>query len=118
MQKIIAVIFDFDDTLAPDTTSGLIRSLGVNPERFWTSDVDSLIRKGWDPATAYMYCLIALSRKNPTKRITRERLAAWGRKVKPYAGVDKMFDRVRQHVRTIDPSAEVEFYGISSGLGD
>ncbi|MGH8490062.1 MAG: haloacid dehalogenase-like hydrolase, partial [Gammaproteobacteria bacterium] len=28
MQDIIAVIFDFDDTLAPDSTSSLLDSLG------------------------------------------------------------------------------------------
>ncbi len=118
MQKSIAIVFDFDDTLAPDTTSGLIQSLGVDPDRFWAKDVASMIDDGWDPAAAYMCSLITLSRGNPARRITRERLAAWGRKVKPYAGVSQMFDRIRRHVRSIEPSAEVEFYGISSGLGE
>lgn len=117
MQKIIAIVFDFDDTLAPDTTSGLLKSLGVNPERFWGGEVAALVAGGWDPATAYLYSLIQLSRKSQKTRITKRKLIAWGRKVKPFAGVAQMFDRVRRHVRKVDRSLDVEFYGISSGLG-
>ena len=40
MSDVIALIFDFDDTLAPDSTSGFLDSLGVDTQQFWTKRVD------------------------------------------------------------------------------
>ena len=45
----IAVIFDFDDTLAPDSTSGFLQDLGVDVKAFW-QQVKPLVDAGWDPS--------------------------------------------------------------------
>ena len=63
MSDVIALIFDFDDTLAPDSTSGFLDSLGVDTQQFWTKRVDPLLAQDWDPVPAYLHEMIALSRE-------------------------------------------------------
>jgi hypothetical protein len=33
--EIVALIFDFDDTLAPDSTTKLLREHGIDTNKFW-----------------------------------------------------------------------------------
>ena len=117
MQEIIAVVFDFDDTLAPDTTSGFLEHLGEPPDKFWQARVDPLLEEGWDPIPAYLYRLIELSRElPPNRRITRERLAAFGRQVRLHEGVTRIFGKLESTVRNVHPDLRLEFYIISSGI--
>ena len=50
----IALIFDFDDTLVPDSTSALIESRGIDAADFWTNRTSALVKQGYDPALAYL----------------------------------------------------------------
>ena len=53
MHETIAVVFDFDDTLAPDTTSGFLRHCGLDDVgRFWKDRVDPLVIGGSRPSRA------------------------------------------------------------------
>jgi hypothetical protein len=45
-KDIIALIFDFDDTLTPDSTTQLLRSYGIDTSKFWQQDVASPYRAG------------------------------------------------------------------------
>jgi hypothetical protein len=36
VQDTIAVVFDFDDTLAPDTTSSFLENMGIDVKEFWS----------------------------------------------------------------------------------
>ena len=117
MQEIIAVVFDFDDTLAPDTTSGFLEYLGVPPDQFWQERVNPLLEQGWDPIPAYLYRLIELSHElPPERRITRERLAAFGTQVRLHEGVTRIFGKLEAAVRSVHPDLRLEFYIISSGI--
>ncbi|MGQ0657067.1 MAG: haloacid dehalogenase-like hydrolase [Chromatiales bacterium] len=118
MQDIIAVIFDFDDTLAPDSTTGYLRRLGADTARFWKEDVNTLIRQDWDPVPAYLFTMIAQSRGGVIPPITRENLAQWGRDLPLHAGVETLFARLRNCAKEVHPRVAIEFYLISSGLGD
>jgi hypothetical protein len=43
MHETIAVIFDFDDTLAPDSTSGYLNDVGLKDlQSFWKKEVAAL----------------------------------------------------------------------------
>ena len=55
MSDVIALIFDFDDTLAPDSTSGFLETIGVDTQQFWTKRVDPLLAQDWDPVPAYLH---------------------------------------------------------------
>lgn len=119
MSDVIALIFDFDDTLAPDSTSGFLADMGVDVEQFWTDRVGPLLfEQDWDPVPAYLYQMIALSDSASHGLITRERLEDWGRRLPLHAGVETLFSRLREMVKAQHPQVQLEFYLISSGIGD
>jgi hypothetical protein len=119
MSDVIALIFDFDDTLAPDSTSGFLESIGVDTAAFWKEQVDPLLfQHDWDPVPAYLYRMLELSRGGAHGTITRERLADWGSRLPLHDGVTTLFQRLRQAVREVQPQVSLEFYLISSGIGD
>ncbi|MDO9510661.1 MAG: HAD family hydrolase [Bacteroidales bacterium] len=116
--KTIALIFDFDDTLAPDSTSAFLESMGVNAADFWKNEVHPLDNDDWDPIPAYMFALLKLSASSPDNIITRQRLADFGRKLKFHKGLTRFFDQMREFAHSLDPDLRLEFYVISSGIGE
>ena len=116
MHEVIAVVFDFDDTLAPDSTSGFLESVGVDVPRFWAEDMAVLIDEGWDPIPAYLYGMIRLADQG--YEITQEALAEWGRSLPLYDGVESIFGRLREEAQQAYEHAQVEFYMVSSGIGE
>ncbi len=119
MDRTIGIIFDFDNTLAPDSTSGFLESLGLDVEDFWARRVQGLLAQGWDPINAYLYEMIRESQLRPEHdRITRQRLRAWGEQVEFYPGVEDIFSSLTDIARGIDPEIDLEFYIISSGIAD
>ncbi len=67
----IAVVFDFDDTLVPDTVDALLSSLDIDALEFRKNKIRPLIDKGWDKILARFYALIAESKQQGNK-ITQE----------------------------------------------
>lgn len=65
--NVIAVLFDFDDTLGEDTTSLFLKEKLVMTksqiQKFWNEEVDSLVRSGWDPPLAYIELIAAKTEK-------------------------------------------------------
>ena len=118
MSDVIALIFDFDDTLAPDSTSGFLASMGVDTAAFWKDEVDPLLVQDWDPVPAYLHRMIELSRSNRLGAITRERLSKWGSELPLHDGVASLFSRLRHAVKQVHPQVQIEYYLISSGIGD
>ena len=118
MHETIAVIFDFDDTLAPDSTSGYLRRAGVDVGRFWKDEVHPLIANDWDPVPAYLYKMIEKSREGSMPPITRNDLCQWGKDLPLHPGAETLFSRLRLCIEEFAPRVSVEFYLISSGIGD
>ncbi len=116
--KRIAIVFDFDETLTPDSTTAFLKSKGVDIEDFWTNKVQKLDDDGWDPILAYMFQMIEISEAREISPISRKDFCDYGKQIKFYKGVEKMFDTIKKHFRTTHPAIEVEFYLISSGIGD
>ncbi|HDH12223.1 MAG TPA: HAD family hydrolase [Nitrospirae bacterium] len=116
MQDIIAVVFDFDDTLAPDSTSSFLENYGLNVKSFWTDEVQPLLTSGWDPVPAYLYKM--LEKSNIKQPITRQLFKKWGRQISPYNGATLIFRRLIQHIKSVNPKVSIEFYLISSGIGE
>ncbi|HHP7243711.1 MAG TPA: haloacid dehalogenase-like hydrolase [Elainellaceae cyanobacterium] len=115
----VAVVFDFDDTLAPDALNGLLEHLGVDVQEFRNRRVQPLVDSGWDKVAARCYCLIQESKQRPDgDKITRQVLAKFGRQIKPFIGVEEMFERLRQRVQGLNDDIELEFYVITGGFGD
>ena len=117
MQDTIAIVFDFDDTLAPDSTSSFLESLGIEVPSFWKDDVQPMLDAGWDPVPAYLYKMIERSGELG-EPITESRLAAYGSDVIPFKGVVSLFKRLRDHLSETAPHVSLEYYCISSGIGE
>lgn len=116
--NVIAVIFDFDDTLAHDSTSSFLEYIGVDVKAFWESHKD-LLACEWDPIPAYLHMMIEESKGRPVKdRISKTKLRAFGKKVGFHPGVAGIFERLRKQAASIHKSIQLEFYIISSGIGE
>ena len=55
-----AVVFDYDDTLVPDSTTSLLASRGIDAEKFWKNLVPPLVSDGYDPPLAYLRLILDL----------------------------------------------------------
>src|SRR5690606_28901318 len=77
-----------------------------------------LSEQDWDPVPAYLYEMIELSKSGEYGAITQERLAQWGQRLPLHDGVETLFSRLRAVVKAQHPQVQLEFYLISSGIGD
>jgi 2-hydroxy-3-keto-5-methylthiopentenyl-1-phosphate phosphatase len=116
MQNSFAIVFDFDDTLAPDSTSSFIDTLGVDVKAFWKKANDRVLHEGWDPIPVYLHQMIELS--NNQNFITKESLLQHGLKVELFKGVKEFFPKMESFIHQIDKESTLEFYLLSSGVGD
>lgn len=112
----IAIVFDFDETLAPDSYQALLESCGVDADSFKQQYVQPLVDDGWEEILAKCYCLIEESKRGGSCTITDEYLSRLGRDLPLYEGVPDLFERLREHACQHVPDIEVEFYVLSSGL--
>jgi len=116
--KNLAIIFDFDETLVEESTSALIESLGIDVNNFWTVEVNKLIKQDWDPIPAYMYKLIEYSLNNDNKKITKQLLQQHAKKLNYKPGVTSFFNNIKKKISEIDSQANLDFFIISSGIGE
>lgn len=116
LHRRIALVFDFDATLAPSSIDATLRHLGIDADEFRRRRMAPLLEDGWEIILAGFYTFIQESRSRaPGDRITRELLEEVGRGLEPYPGVAEMFERLRGWAREIVPDVEVEFYVLTSG---
>jgi FMN phosphatase YigB (HAD superfamily) len=118
MQPRVGIVFDFDGTLAPDSTSAFLRHRGFDAESFWNRDVQARMDDGWDPVPAYLYELWRLSRAGGGTPITKEDFRSFGAGMKLYEGAEGIFQRISRRIEADHPGISAEFYLISSGIGD
>jgi phosphoserine phosphatase len=112
----MALVFDFDATLAPSSIDALLERLGHDPETFRGRNVQPLIEENrFEVVLAGFYALIRESRSRNDGKITRELLQEVGRSLELFPGVSSMFDRVRGWAHAIVPEVDVEFYVVTSG---
>jgi hypothetical protein len=114
------VIFDFDDTIVPDSTTELLQGHGIKADDFWLKDVRALIDLGYDPTHAYLKRLLDLVGKdNPLGMLTGNELRKFGASMdaKFFPGIPDLFDDLRVIVKSYR-DISVEFYVVSGGLQD
>lgn len=118
--EILAVIFDFDDTLAPESTTQFLESRGVNSKEFWDKSVRKLLGEGYDPALAWLTLFLEnVGEGKPLGPITNDDLRAFGAEVDDhfFPGVPEVFDDLKEIVSKSEaPDISIEFYIISGGL--
>lgn len=117
-QNIVAVIFDFDDTLTDDSTTKLMEEAGIDTRRFWEKEMRELTEGGWDSPLAYLKLLLDnVGAGKPLGMLTNENLREFGAKLSFYSGIPKLFGDLKK-IATEHPLSNpaVEFYIISGGL--
>ena len=109
----IALVFDFDGTVAPDVMlSPIFDLIGITPEEFWNK-TGSLVAEGYDREIAYLHALCLISRENGTP-ISNILLRALGGKLQFYDGFPDVLDRLKQIGN--ENGYEVGIYVITAGL--
>jgi hypothetical protein len=116
---IIAVVFDFDDTLVPDSTTKLLSHHGIDTADFWGVQARELIRQGYDPPLAYLRLILdRIGSGKPLGRLTNKSLLDFGASLDGdfHEGLPQFFDDVRNETKANFRNIEIEYYIISSGL--
>jgi phosphoglycolate phosphatase-like HAD superfamily hydrolase len=106
----IALVFDCDGTIAEDTTTRVLRAVGIAPNSFWRQ-VRRLEQEGWDAPLAYMHLLIKQSEANQSQKITRQTFIDVGKRIQFSKGIPRFFKDIRKHVRD-----NYGKYGITLGI--
>lgn len=111
---IIALIYDFDKTLATDDMQnfGFIPALGMESHEFWELSRVLVQNTGMDKVLAYMYLMIEQCKKKNIP-LTREYLNSLGKDVKFFEGVTNWFKRINAF--GAECGVKVEHYILSSG---
>lgn len=114
----LAFVFDFDDTLVPDSTGQFLDDRGLDPDDFFQNEAHPLIEEGYDHTLAYLNKLLEnIGSDSPLGGITNEDLREFGSNLDEttYPGIPDLFDRLNAQVED-EPGTYLEFYVISSGL--
>ncbi len=113
----IAIAFDYDDTLGPDSTTGYLADMVVDTHDFWANRVNPLVAAGWDQTLAYMWEMVRESNSRPPEsQFTRTSMETYGRHHALHPGVVRSFASLKRYAATRTPAADLEFFIISSGL--
>jgi phosphoserine phosphatase len=115
---VLAVVFDFDDTLVPDSTTKLLVQHKIDPEKFWEHEVTQLVKRGYDQPLAYLRLLLDLvGPDKPLGKLTLQGLREFGGSLDDdfYPGLPDMFTELQKVVADY-PDISIEFYIISGGL--
>lgn len=116
--ETIAVVFDFDDTLAPDSITRLVEYQGVEPETFWKEEVTQRVRNGFDPTIAALSLLTDEKALDGSfDGLTKSDLNAVGESLDSdiFEGVNELLNDFDDIAGTYD-GVTVEPYIISEGL--
>jgi 2-hydroxy-3-keto-5-methylthiopentenyl-1-phosphate phosphatase len=118
IERVIAVVFDFDETLGPDTISFFLKKQGIDVDKFWQG-VKELISEEWDPPFAYMHQMLELS-KTGKLDISKKALAKTGQELPLFPGLPEALKEIKDYIKTNKELKEtkisLEFYIISGGL--
>lgn len=114
-RPIVALIYDFDGTLAPGNMqeSGFIQSVGRSIPEFWKASNELAERHNASDVLCYMKLMMDEARASG-KPITRQMLQDFGKSIPLFDGVDKWFDAINRYGRS--KGVIVEHYINSSGM--
>lgn len=115
----IAIIFDFDDTLVPDSTTTLLASRGIDTRKFWKQDASDLVKKGWDPVNAFLKLFLDLTLPDqPLANFTNKDLREFGSTLELYPGLPEFFTNLKSWFEDKFPDLDIgiEYFVISGGF--
>ena len=112
--KVIAIIYDFDKTLATSDMQNFkfIPNLGMEPNDFWNATTDFSEAHQCERISSYLYVMMDLCKKKNIE-LTEEYLMSLGKYCNYYEGVLTWFDRINKYGE--ERGVKIEHYIISSG---
>ena len=114
-KPIVALIYDFDGTLAPGNMQeySFIKAIGKTVDEFWEESHRMADTQDADGILIYMLLMLDEARKKNIS-LTKESFMKFGRDVKFFPGVESWFKRINEIGKQED--VIVEHYINSSGL--
>src|SRR2546429_1629217 len=117
IKDIVALIFDFDDTLSPDSTSKLLEKHDIEPADFWQRDAKALIKDGYDQTAAFLKLFLDnIGKGKKLGELTNAKLREFGSSLEFYDGLPEFLDEIENEVHANYKNIDVEFYIVSGGL--
>ncbi len=115
MSNIVALIYDFDNTLSTRDMQEFtfIPALGMSPSEFWSSCDKISHERNMDHILAYMYLMAQKAREKGID-LSRESLRKMGSEVEFFEGVETWFKRINDFGASL--GLEIRHYIISCGL--
>ncbi|MFH1159427.1 MAG: HAD family hydrolase [bacterium] len=111
----MALIYDFDGTLAPGNMQeyDFFPDIQQNPRKFW-AEVKSLAKQqNADEILIYLYLMLKRAQEK-TKSIHRNTFKTYGKSIKLFPGVEEWFDQITKYAN--EKNIKLEHYIVSSGL--
>ena len=118
LHQTLALVFDFDDTLVPDSTTQFLKSKRIDTDKFWSRDAKALIQRGYDPALAFLRLFLANVGPGLSLAVLKNKdLRSFGRQLDKtfYPGLPSLFGDLRAIVKK-HRNISIDFYIISGGL--
>ncbi|THE64260.1 hypothetical protein D8Y22_13825 [Salinadaptatus halalkaliphilus] len=118
MTTNIGVVFDFDDTLAPDSTTHLLQEYDIDPDEFWNKQFRERVQNGFDPTVAYLTLLLDhIGEGKPLGELTPAELEQCAESLENelYDGVPGIFNDLDEIVAEYD-DVSIEYYVVSEGI--
>lgn len=95
----MAVVFDCDDTLAPDTTTWLLNEMGADPDAVYADAARLIKDDGWDPPLAYLNEILRrVTSDGELSDFTRDRIRELAQQVPFYPGTQDLFERLQSAI--------------------
>ena len=115
MKRKVAIMYDFDETLAPGNMQeyGFIPNLNIDTEEFWKDCHIFAKKNNMDSVLAYMYLTVQKA-KDKNLKINREEFLKQGKMINYFNGVNEWFNRINKYGKKL--GLTVEHYIISCGL--
>ncbi|MBI2151672.1 haloacid dehalogenase-like hydrolase, partial [Candidatus Woesearchaeota archaeon] len=126
LQNILALIYDFDQTLIPGfMQEPLFKKYGVDGDEFWAESAalrSSAAQKGinMDGECAYMNLILRYVKNGKFPSLSNQELQDLGKEIVFYTGLPEFLGRIKENIEK-EPRFEkhqitVEHYVISTGL--
>ena len=96
--NILALVFDFDDTLVPDSTTQLLNHYGIDTKKFWGDDFVVLVKQGYSPVNAYLRLILKEIKNGKLKGLKNEDLRNFGAYLPEYGKGKSLGEVIRTTV--------------------
>lgn len=127
MANIIALVWDFDQTLVDGYMQDpIFKEYGVDSREFW-NEVNALPAKYWEeqqvrvnPDTIYLNQFIKYAKEGKFKGLNNKKLEEFGKKLKFYKGIPEIFEHTKKLIEGNpiykEYDIKVEHYIVSTGM--